>query len=163
MVALACAAKLLRIAKLSPESSPCPDATIQTPNLTKPLVFTWGEWPECSPDPIICDTFSEGEQDFEGTPRRPSPACPPTSGCRHLRGPTWHPQTPNIQLPSLFTAQNGPRVHKTTIKSPLPGAPCHPADRPRATSASVHPPEGRLPAVQTPLRISTATDKVSIG
>ena len=128
-----CATKLLRIAKLSPESSPCPDAAIQTPNFTKPLVFTGVIGQNARRTPLFATPFRRGEKDFEGTPRRPSPACPPTSGCRHLRGPTWHPKTPNMQLPSLFTAQSGPHVHNTTIQSPLPGAPGHPADRPRAT------------------------------
>ena len=51
-----------------------------------------------------------------------------TCGCSGPpRGPAQsHPKTPNMQLPSLFTAQNGPHAHKTTIKPPLWGTPGHP-------------------------------------
>ena len=119
--------------------------------LHKTIGFYRGEWPECSPDPVICDTFLEGRKKIlRGPPKRPFPACPPTSGCRHLRMPTCHPQTPNMQLPSRFTAQNGPHVHKTTIKSPLWGAPGYPADRPRATLPSASPAARPIDASSSP-------------
>ena len=118
---------------------PAPMQPFRRQTSQKPSVFTGVIGQNARRTPLFATPFGRANNDFEGTPRRPSPACPPTSGCRHLRGPTWHPKTPNMQLPPLFTAQNSPHAHKTTIKSQLWGAPGPPADRPRATSASVSP------------------------
>ena len=102
LVALGCAAKLLRIAKLSPESSPCPGDVIQTPDVAKPSQITRANCDYGLRTPIFTALLFRRKNVFRCTPRSLDQPCRPLDA-----------KTANMRFHLQFTGQHGSRAQKT--------------------------------------------------
>ena len=149
--------KLLKNAKLSPESSPCPGVAIQTPRATTPSQITGVNSDYGLRTLIFATLFFRRKNVFKVGPRRPDQACRPLDA-----------KTATMPFHSQFAGQIGPWAKNPSVVKHSGGLPGHTADRPGATSASTwHAAASTrgsvgLAAAQTSTWISTATDEPSI-
>ena len=106
LVSFGCAAKTLKFVKLSPKQSPCPDAAIQTSNLTKLSLFTRVNRKYGLRTPVFATLFLEGRNMFSRAAIRPSigfPLASPAPGNkRPHKAPTRPPRRPTCSFPRFL-------------------------------------------------------------